>query len=160
MIHCKKMIIAWIFLFFLHQPVFAIEQSHILIFVSFSMPEKSLKTWMRDANTIHAPVIIRGLINNSFKETTAAIYKLVKDESGGMQIDPILFERFQIKKVPAVVVTQSVNCLANQSCLENYDVFYGDVGLEYALKRIAQQKDDLSPIAENALQGLKEVQHA
>ena len=157
--HYKKIIIGWFFLFFL-QPVFAAEQARILIFVSFSMPEKSLKTWMYDADKIQAPLIIRGLINNSFKETTTAIYKLVKDGSGGMQIDPTLFNRFQIEKVPAVVVTQSESCLPNQSCIDNYDVFYGDVGLEYALKRIAREKDELSVVAEEASQKLKEVRHA
>ncbi len=115
---------------------------------------------MHDAHTIYAPVIIRGLINNSFKETTSAIYRLVKEQSGGMQIDPLLFERFQIKKVPAVVVTESTACLSNQSCLLNYDVFYGDVTLQYALKEIAKKEDRLSLIAESALHTLKERKNA
>ena len=155
-----KLCIAPLLLVSLLNPVFAGDSSQVLIFVSFSMPKTSLKSWMHDANTIHAPVIIRGLVNNSFKATTASIYELVKEGSGGMQIDPILFERFQIKKVPAVVVTQLVSCLPNQSCLENYDVFYGDAGLEYALKQIEKQEDDISPIAEKALQTLKKAPYA
>ena len=43
----------------------------VLIFISFSMPEESLKQWIAQAQRIHAPLIIRGLINNSFTETQA-----------------------------------------------------------------------------------------
>lgn len=155
----KRKVFLLILILFLN-PAFAENSQQVLVFVSFSMPKTSLKTWMHDANTIQAPLILRGLVNNSFKETTASMYELVKEGSGGMQIDPLLFDRFQIKKVPAVVVTQSTSCLPNQSCLESYDVFYGDVGLSYALKQIEKQHDDLSPIVEKALKTLNKVQHA
>lgn len=141
-------------------PVFAEETSHVLVFVSFSMPKESLKTWIHDANAIHAPVVIRGLVNHSFKDTIAAVNALTKEGVSGVQIDPTLFERFEIKQVPAVVVVSSPKCVPNLSCREDYDVQYGDAGLHYALKQIARQDDPLSPFAEDALYLLKKASHA
>lgn len=133
----------------------SLQMSPIIIFVSFSMPKQSLKNWMRDAEKIHAPVVIRGLINNSFKETTKSMMELTKDNHGGVQLDPTVFEYFHIDKVPAVVVTTNAACSQHQSCPENYDVIYGDVTLRFALQKIADQNDSVSMIALNALKEFK-----
>jgi conjugal transfer pilus assembly protein TrbC len=141
-------------------PVFSDENHHVLVFVSFSMPKESLKTWIRDANIIHAPVVIRGLVNNSFKETITSVNALTKEGASGVQIDPTSFTQFEIKHVPAVVVVASPKCAPNLSCREDYDVQYGDVGLSYALKQIARRDDSLSPFAEDALKLLNKASHA
>jgi conjugal transfer pilus assembly protein TrbC len=139
------------------------EKSHlsspIVVFVSFSMPDASLKQWMKQAELIHAPVVIRGLIHNSFKETIQKMAALTNDNHGGVQLDPTLFRRFQIKQVPAVVVWKESDCLSNQSCVENYDVIYGDVELSFALQKISGQNDELSGIAKKALTTLREGTH-
>ncbi len=134
--------------------------SPVLIFVSFSMPDTSIKQWMRVAEKIHAPVVIRGLINHSFKDTIKKVADLTHDNQGGVQLDPILFKRFQINQVPAVVVWKETNCLSNQSCLDEYDVVYGDVTLLFALQKIVDQKDNLSPLAAKAYAILHEGDHA
>lgn len=131
----------------------------VLIFVSFSMPKESLKGWMMEAEKIDAPIIIRGLIHNSFKETTQTMKDLIKDNHGGVQLDPQQFKKYQINKVPAVVVTSNSTCLPTQSCIEHYDVVYGNVTLAYALSKIAAEKDEVSEIAKNQLQKLKEKSH-
>lgn len=139
---------------------YGMTESNVLIFVSFSMPKESLKGWINDADRIHAPVIIRGLVNNSFKETTRKMSDLVKDNKGGIQLDPTLFKTFDIKQVPAVVVTKSLNCPPNQTCIPDFDVIYGDVHLDYALRKIADQNDNLSSIAQAALNDLRGNHHA
>ena len=136
------------------------NQANVLIFVSFSMPKESLKGWMREAEKIHAPVVIRGLVNNSFKATIQKMTELAQDNHGGVQLDPTLFQRFQINQVPAVVVMSSSGCLPNQTCREEYDVIYGDVHLSYALKRIADQNDNVSKVANTALATLRESHDA
>jgi len=133
--------------------------SPIIVFVSFSMPDASLKQWMRQAELIQAPVVVRGLIHNSFKETIQKMAALTRDNHGGVQLDPTLFRRFQIKQVAAVVVWKESGCLSNQSCIENYNVIYGDVELSFALQKIAGQNDDLSEIAQKALAILHEEHH-
>src|SRR6516162_4759749 len=129
--------------------------SPILIFVSFSMSDASLKAWMRQAEIIQAPVIIRGLINNSFKDTIKKMATLTRDNQGGVEIDPTLFRRFKIKYVPAVVVWKKVNGSSLQSLVDTYDVIYGNVMLSYALQKIADQHDDVSDIAQKALAMLR-----
>ena len=128
--------------------------SSVLIFTSFSMPKESLRGWLKQADTIKAPVIIRGLINNSFRDTTKAVMELLPDNRGGFQLDPTLFRRFHIEKVPAVVVI-TPTCLSNPACQEA-DIVYGDVTLDYALKEIIKQNDSLTPYAQEALKKLTE----
>lgn len=124
---------------------------NIIIFVSFSMPDESLQGWMREAKLIDAPVVVRGFINNSFKDTINKISTLTKDNQGGVQIDPTLFQRFQVEKVPAVVVVKEPHCLQGMSCTLDYDIVYGDVTLPYALKKIANEEDSVSVIAKKSL---------
>lgn len=123
---------------------------NILIFVSFSMPKESLKGWISEAEKIHAPVVIRGLVNNSFKETLARMNELVSNNKGGVQLDPVLFKKFQIKQVPAVVVRDG----------NEYDVIYGDSHLDYALETVIKRNDALSVSAKHALTMLRGYSHA
>jgi conjugal transfer pilus assembly protein TrbC len=114
----------------------------IFIFVSFSMPEISLKQWLAQAHRTGASVIIRGLINNSFKETLSAMNRLVSDNTGGLLLDPTLFQKFDIKQVPAVVVSQSNTCTDEKNCLPRFDVIYGDVTLDYALQQLHDKRGE------------------
>ena len=115
--------------------------SPVLIFISFSMPAASLRQWAAQAQKIHAPLIIQGLLNSSFAKTEQAVADLAPDNRGGVVLETRLFREYRIKQVPAVVVRRlNVQpCPANQSCWQekNYDVVSGDVGLESALQQIA-----------------------
>jgi conjugal transfer pilus assembly protein TrbC len=121
------------------------KQIPIIIFVSFSMPKESIKGWIAQAQKVGASVYIRGLVNNSFKDTAKAVSELVQDQVGGVLIDPNLFKKYSITQVPAVVVVNGKD--------EKEDfVVYGDVSLDYALEKIsnamqeADRKDLLKAI--------------
>jgi|GEM_PF-5621726 len=107
-------------------------QSPLIIFVSFSMPKESIKGWIAQAQKVRAAVYIRGLVNNSFKDTTKAVSELVQDQIGGLLIDPNLFKKYAITQVPAVVVANGNPGDASNS----FDIIYGDVSLDYALEKI------------------------
>lgn len=115
--------------------------SPVLIFVSFSMPAESLRQWAAQAQKIHAPLIIQGLLNDSFAQTQGAVADLAPNNRGGVVLDTRLFREYWIKHVPTVVVRRLNDqpCPANQSCWQNqqYDIVGGDVGLESALQQIA-----------------------
>jgi conjugal transfer pilus assembly protein TrbC len=99
-----------------------------MVFVSFSMPKDALLQWLQQANTVGAHVIIRGLVDNSFQKTAKVIADLIGDRPYGFQIDPTLFTKFSIDKVPAVVIQdESTN---------QFDVIYGNTSLNYALKKL------------------------
>ena len=111
----------------------------IYVFVSFSMPETSLKQWMEQATRLKAYVVIRGLANNSFKETTAVLTKVLANDQGGLLLDPTLFQRFAIEQVPAVVMSEDKQCVDDKNCRPHFDVIYGDVTLDYALQKLREE---------------------
>jgi len=116
--------------------------SQVLVFLSFSMPERSLQAWLLQCKQSGATPVIRGLIHNSFKETITAIQKLSQKIGIGMQLDPILFNAFAITAVPAVVYVKDIPlCPANMNCKPvDYDKLYGDVSLDYALEKLASNQ--------------------
>lgn len=112
--------------------------SQVLVFLSFSMPEKSLHAWLLQCKQSGATPVIRGLIHNSFRETMVAIQALGKKTGVGLQLDPILFKTFGVQVVPAVVhIKDMPPCPANMNCKPvDYDSLYGDVSLDYALEKM------------------------
>lgn len=108
------------------------EQPPIIIFVSFSMPKESIKAWVNQARKIGAGIYIRGLINNSFKDTAKAVSDLIQDNKGGLLVDPTLFKKYAILQVPAVVVVDK----------DTFEVIYGDVTLDYALEKLSREIAD------------------
>lgn len=129
--------------------------SSILIFVSFSMPQESLQAYLHDAKKIHASVIIRGLIDNSFKKTFQKMAELVKASGGGgVELNPLWFKRFDIQTVPAVVVVPEGSvCFKNDVCNKenDFDVMVGDITLTAALREIRDRGRLTKDIAKSAL---------
>jgi conjugal transfer pilus assembly protein TrbC len=119
------------------------NNGQIIVFVSLGMPAQSLKQWLYQANQAGASVVIRGLIDNSFKKTASKIASIVKQSGGGIAIDPQAFERFQVNTVPAVV---SVDDNTNA-----YDIVYGDISLNYALDLLIAQGSIFNPLTRQAL---------
>ncbi|KTC80120.1 MULTISPECIES: type-F conjugative transfer system pilin assembly protein TrbC [Legionella] len=114
----------------------------VLVFLSFSMPERSLQAWLLQCKRSGAIPVIRGLIHNSFKETMTVLQALSQKTGIGMQLDPILFKTFEITAVPAVVYVKDVPlCPANMDCKPvDYDKLYGDVSLDYALEKMDSEQ--------------------
>jgi conjugal transfer pilus assembly protein TrbC len=135
---------------------------NILVFISFSMPKDSLKQWLAQVAQVtqmQGSLVIRGLINNSFKDTAAVLTPLFKEQPGGLLLDPTLFKRYNIEKVPAVVVQDNSTCPVNQSCQEGYTVVYGNTSLLYALNKIASSQTKAASVAAQAIARLKENKH-
>lgn len=100
--------------------------SQIIIFVSFSLSDKSLVSYAEDARKIGARLVIRGLINNSFKETQ----RKLTDLQIPLDIDPPLFETYNVTHVPTFVhVAPQMGRM-----IPAYDSLKGHVSLSYALE--------------------------
>ena len=136
----------------------------ILIFVSFSMPEKSLEAYLRDAKKIHASVVIRGLIDNSFQKTFQRIAELVKTSGGdGVELNPLWFKHFGIHTVPAVVIVPDESaCFTNEICNNktDFDVMTGDITLSATLRMIRDRGQSTQSIAQEAINTLQGSTHA
>lgn len=135
----------------------AAEDTPPLVFVSLSMPESSLRTLMAEAGRIGAPLILRGLVDGSMKRTVERLGALVHKSAGvshdrtsiaGRQpsfaIDPTLFGRFGVDKVPAFVLPLEavVPCAPDGCPVPGHLKVAGDVSLAYALDVMSRESSD------------------
>lgn len=116
------------------------KTSDIIVFVSFSMSDESLKGYAQDLQRAGGRLVVRGLINDSFKATQERLTRLGIE----LDIDPVLFEDFSISHVPAFLILKDG---------KETDRLTGHVSLEHALEEFA---DDGNDIAKTALTKLRE----
>ncbi len=140
------------------------KYSPAILFVSFSMSDESIASYLRNAKKIHASVVIRGLINNSFKDTFLKMTYIVKQAGGGgVELNPSVFKKFSISRVPAVVVLPSninVSSLNTPFKKTDFDVVYGDIPLYDALKTVRDHGVVSRQKADELLSLLKDSFHA
>jgi conjugal transfer pilus assembly protein TrbC len=89
------------------------QGEQLIVFVSFSMPDEALKYLYYHVAKEGGRLVIRGLLNDSFQQTKAKLEQL----GIGIDIDPPLFEEFNVKRVPTFV-------FGNQKLLGNVSVKY------------------------------------
>jgi len=134
----------------------------IYIFISSSIPIQTLRNYALALDRLGDPnivMVMRGFVDGMkhIKPTIKFVGGILrKDPSCDMtkqkcetfradfQIDPLLFRRYQIAKVPAVVYATDVNVmdvqmsegLESNTEVSDYYVLYGDASLEYVLDTI------------------------
>jgi len=113
---------------------------HRFVFVSASMPMQTLIAYERAAQKYGFHLIMQGLIKGSYRETTSVFQEFIKKTGGGISIDPELFNTYQIKAVPTII-------LADKNAI---DRVAGNITLDYALELFAKH-GELSSIAGKAL---------
>ena len=150
------------------------DSERIYVFVSSSLPSEVVRAYVKDASLLGSRQVIfvlRGGIGGLkfMRPTVEWIYNVVKkDDCFGekcsvypvrFQIDPFLFRRFKIEKVPAVVYVENVKPLFGYSEglpeveIGRAFVSYGDVSLFYHLFVLgkASGNDKLKSFAEKFL---------
>jgi conjugal transfer pilus assembly protein TrbC len=151
----------------------------IYIFISFSVPLQTLRNYASSLDRLGDPnivMVMRGFVDGMkyIKPTINFVSDVLRrDPSCDMtkqkcdtyradfQIDPLLFRRYQIAKVPAVVYATDVNVmdvqmsegLESNTKVSSYYVLYGDSSLEYVLDTI--QKETKSASIERLLTALR-----
>jgi type-F conjugative transfer system pilin assembly protein TrbC len=101
----------------------------LMAFVSFSMPEDSLKAILEQVDRVGGTVLLRGLVNNSFKDTATVVARLVGKNGTGFGIDPKLFSKYNITAVPAFVIPNG----------EDFDKISGNLSLSAALEALTNE---------------------
>lgn len=115
------------------------DKKALLVFVSFSMPEKALIRLVEQAARTDATLVLRGLEGNSLRMTAARIKRLLGKNKVSFQIDPQAFDRFAIAAAPTFVLVKAgalpVPC-ASGTCVPapNFVSASGDVSIDYALE--------------------------
>ena len=101
------------------------------IFVSSSMPMQTLVAYEKAAQKYGFHLIMRGLIDGSYRATQAYFEDFIKETGGGISIDPELFEHYEVSQVPTIILEQG----------EARDQIKGNVTLDYALQEFAKTGD-------------------
>ena len=137
----------------------------IYIFISSSIPRETLRNYVRDVARLKDPnvkLVMRGLVGGVkyIKPTMRFVSGiLLKDPScdpekgrceryaAGVNVDPLIFRRYGIREVPAIVYARNVTVLdtemsegmeSNVKSGEFYTI-HGDVALGYALERFRSE---------------------
>jgi conjugal transfer pilus assembly protein TrbC len=128
----------------------------LLVFVSFSMPETSLKRLAADAARTNAVLVFRGPKEGSLKKTLQAFEPLAKLGASAI-LHPEAFTWNRIDSVPVFILGAAAGggCdVAAGSCRETLRIT-GDASLEYILERMARAAHPLAQEAERRLARLR-----
>lgn len=125
------------------------ENKRVFVFVSFSMPPQSLRSVIEEAHEFDATVLFQGFLNNSVFETQNALLQVFGSEEAtkGFGIDPTMFVRFGIDRVPAVVVTKNeIEPCETPGCENDvapiHDKLTGNIPLSAVFQEIVTREGD------------------
>lgn len=115
----------------------------LVAFASLSMPAASLRQMIDDVGRAGGVVVFRGFPDNSVKQFTGALARVVPaGGSNAVGIDPRLFRAFQVTTVPTYVVTSTDFDLCDGfDCTTHvppHDRMAGNVSLSHALEAFAE----------------------
>ncbi len=138
------------------------EDERIYIFVSSSVPKDTLRNYAMDIDSLREPqisIVMRGFVGGMTKvRPTLEFLKGVLFKNGNcdsdkceayrapMLIDPLLFRRYGIETVPAIVYASGVSSMdsavsegVEMGKAADYYVLYGDVALDGSLGIIQRE---------------------
>ena len=105
-------------------------ENGIIVFVSFSMPKMALIELNEQAEKYGAILILRGIYNNSFSETKDKILEINKNGLH-LNIDPQLFKKYAIRRVPTFVLLEDGYEIARLS---------GNVSLAFVKQKFNEER--------------------
>lgn len=132
----------------------------LLVFVSFSIPEKTLDRLVDQAARAGATLVLRGFVDDSLQKTVARVQRVIGARKVGFQIDPQSFDRFSVTATPSFVLIKDgavpAPCAAG-TCFDSssYALTAGDVTVDYALRFIQRSAPRFSREADTYLSKLK-----
>lgn len=133
------------------------EAPELMVFVSLSMPEESLRRIGMQAKKLGAVVVLRGMkfgLRN-WNDSVNAL-KPISNTGADIQIHPELFTRYNVTAVPTLVVSSSPKSgCQDEACASQAASVTGDVSLDYALERLTDRKDTVGAIARERVKRLK-----
>ncbi|OPY66949.1 MAG: Type-F conjugative transfer system pilin assembly protein [Syntrophorhabdus sp. PtaU1.Bin050] len=154
------------------------SQERIYLFISTSVSTPTLRHYMKAVSDLGEPnirIVMRGFVGGAkFLKPTMAFLKEIlftdpecnpsrercKTYSSQVIVDPLLFRKYRIERVPAFVYVPSLSISDSQMSeglgsakVPDHYVVYGDVSLEYALQLFLREQK--SPGLEGVLVGCR-----
>lgn len=118
------------------------EKINFYMFASLGLSDLLLRQMLDYAKTYNGVIVLRGIENNSFRQTADHIQSLARDgEEAAIIIDPTLFKQFQIRQVPSYVLAKEQKCPVGSSCKPSYDKITGNITPKYALEKFVEKGD-------------------
>lgn len=138
------------------------ERTHRLVaFVSMGMPMESLKRLARDIKKTGGVMVLRGVrhgVDAAGWMKSMADLRPLAALGADVEINPGLFQQFQVSSVPTVLVIPDgladKGCTASQCTPGTYAMVRGDVTLEYALNRLGDRRDKVGAFSRELLERL------
>ena len=133
-------------------------KANLMVFVSFSMPEESLKRLAYETAKAGGTLLLRGFVNDNLKATVEATNKLT-NLGVEVQIHPDLFKDFAVTQVPAFVLSKpgstEQGCAGKTSCTDHLKLV-GDASLRTVLDRMSREPNSsLANLAQASLYRLE-----
>ena len=101
------------------------KESSLSVLVSLEMPETSLKELFVQLKKVGGRLVVRGLVEDSFSKTKTRLEQLGIE----VDIDPEIFERFEVKAVPFFVFEKG----------KKTQTLRGNVTVAFALEKLKSQ---------------------
>lgn len=119
--------------------------SGVMVFVSLTMPDATLRALLKQSEQWQVPLVIRGVLPSGFPATAKRIQFLLKTQDpkkpiqSGFAINPEWFRTFNVTQVPTFVAVKPGRCLPKQPCeSSDFDRLTGNVSIPDALALLAQ----------------------
>lgn len=139
-----------------------LSDNRLLIFVSSSMPKRTIVNLMQQSSALGAVFIVRGLINGSYVNTYRYFYNLKGKNTVGIMINPTLFKAMQVDIVPTFALYQAEQDLMHSACnlTPKYSKVSGEVTVHFALEQLTRSDNaELAQIATNELDILDNIKY-
>lgn len=115
------------------------ELPNLLVFISFSMPKTTLSQLAVQVKKAGGVLVLRGVINNSIKDTIAAMHELSKQGVPAI-IHPKLFKMYNVRQVPTFVMHDpEYTSVHDEKQTVIIDKMMGNVPLEYVLRQFKDE---------------------
>ncbi len=134
--------------------------SRLLVFVSFSMPDASLRALGEAAHKAGASILFQGFSENSIPVMGTHVRRVFgEDMEIGFGIDPTAFSRFEVTAVPTVIaLKEPLKTCRTRHCKEDvtpaHDRMTGNATLPFILESIAARGEHGVDAALQALAAL------
>jgi len=112
------------------------EPVPMVVLVSFSMPEPTLRELARQAARLGVPLVLRGLVDDSLEATAKRMQAYQDITDFGFAIDPTLFSRFKVDAVPTyVLLLDPLQSCSDSACpVPRHVRVAGEAGLDHVLE--------------------------
>lgn len=123
------------------QEVFGSEnQNRLFIFLSFSVPESSIASYMKQAKKYGGEIFIVGIPDGNLHSFSNKLKNLMTEYSVGISIDEREFDRFDVKSVPTIVLANQKQTISGTETLK-YDKVSGHISIKTALELFEKDGD-------------------